>query len=210
MTHFTYLQLWLKPLNRSCRRILQAIDLPKHYRNGANRQCPERSLPLKKAPMDTLRDGLRKEVKAPQRGQSEVSRRLPARSGGHGAFSGTRKPGRKIQRLGQFLTPIRRVWLGWPPKNKGPTCCAPSYSALYNLLPRIDPLSLPRGPLAVVAKAGRNPSPGTGLRAAVEEATEWPPDSLKMPTIPHYRLSVALKTSPQMKRPWRICQKSQN
>ncbi len=40
-------KLWLKSLNRNCRRILQAIDLPKDYQKGANGQSPERSLPLK-------------------------------------------------------------------------------------------------------------------------------------------------------------------
>ncbi len=44
-----------------------------------------------------------------------------------------------IQRYGQFLTHTQRVWLSWPRKKKGRSRGAPSYSALYNLLQKIDP-----------------------------------------------------------------------
>lgn len=131
-------KLWLKPLNRNCRRILQAMDLPKHYRKGANRQSPERSLPLKKASMDSLRDCLRDKVKDPR----AANRKFPASSllvlVAMALLAG-RKNLAEIQRFGQFLTHTQRIWLGWPPKKKGPTRCAPSYSALYNLLRQIDP-----------------------------------------------------------------------
>ena len=44
-----------------------------------------------------------------------------------------------IQHYGQFLTHTQRVWLSWPRKKKGRSRGAPSYSALYNLLQKIDP-----------------------------------------------------------------------
>jgi hypothetical protein len=43
-----------------------------------------------------------------------------------------------IQRYGQFLTHTQRVWIGWPVDKNGKSRNAPSYSALYNLLRKLD------------------------------------------------------------------------
>ena len=131
-------KLWLKRLNRNCRRILQAMDLPEAYHKGANLQSPERALPLKKPQMDSLRQWLRHKVDDPR----AANRKFPCSSllvlVAMGLLAG-RKNLAEIQRFGQFLTHTQRVWLGWPHKKKGRSRCAPSYSALYNLLRQIDP-----------------------------------------------------------------------
>ena len=131
-------KLWLKPLNRNGRRILQAIDLPKDYQKGANGQSSERSLPLKKPQIDSLRECLRSKVNDPR----AANRKFPASSllslVAMGLLAG-RKSLAQIQRYGQFLTPTQRAWLSWPRKKSGRSRGAPSYSALYNLLQKIDP-----------------------------------------------------------------------
>lgn len=75
-----------------------------------------------------------------------------------------------IQRYGQFLTQKQRSSLGWPSSRQGTFRPAPSYSALYNLLCKMNPHdfsaalcgwlaaahgTLPRG-LAVDGKYVRN------------------------------------------------------
>ena len=44
-----------------------------------------------------------------------------------------------IQRYGQLLTPKQRRWLGWRSNKAGTFRPAPSYSALYNLLCKMNP-----------------------------------------------------------------------
>jgi len=131
-------KLWLKPLNRNCRRILQAIDLPAVYRKGANEQSPERALPLKKPQIDSLRQWLRENVEDPR----ALNRKFTCSSlltlVAMALLAG-RKHLAEIQRFGQFLTHTQRVWLEWPTKKNSRLRCAPSYSALYNLLGQIDP-----------------------------------------------------------------------
>ncbi len=131
-------KLWMKSLNRNARRILQAIDLPLAYQKGANKQSPERALPLKKVQMETLRDCLRNKVKDPR----ASNRSYPASSLltliAMGLLAG-RKTLAAIQRYGQFLTHEQRVWLDWPTKKNSRLRCAPSYKTLYNLLGKIDP-----------------------------------------------------------------------
>jgi len=134
-------KLWLKPLNRNCRRILQCMDLPACYRKGANEQSPERALPLKKPQIDSLRQWLRENVEDPR----AANRKFPCSSlltlVAMGLLAG-RKHLAEIQRFGQFLTHTQRVWLDWPAKKNSRLRCAPSYSALYNLLRQIDPHGL--------------------------------------------------------------------
>ena len=131
-------KLWLKPLNRNCRRILQAMDLPKDYQKGANQQSPERTLSLKKPQIDSLRECLRNQVNDPR----ACNWKFPASSllvlVAMALLAG-RKSLAEIQRFGQFLTHTQRLWLDWPRKKNARSRCAPSYSALYNLLRQIDP-----------------------------------------------------------------------
>ncbi len=131
-------KLWLKPLNRNCRRILQAIDLPGSYHKGANLQSPERALSLKKPQMDSLRQWLREKVKDPRAANRKFTASSLLVLVAMGLLAG-RKHLAEIQRFGQFLTHTQRVWLDWPPKKNSRSRCAPSYSALYNLLRQIDP-----------------------------------------------------------------------
>lgn len=131
-------KLWLKPLNRNCRRILQAIDLPGAYRKGANEQSPERALPLKKPQIDSLRQWLRENVEDPRAANRKFACSSLLTLVAMALLAG-RKHLTEIQRFGQFLTHTQRVWLEWPRKKNSRLRCAPSYSALYNLLRQIDP-----------------------------------------------------------------------
>jgi hypothetical protein len=131
-------KLWLKPLNRNCRRILQAVDLPAAYRKGANEQSPERALPLKKPQIDSLRQWLRDNVEDPRAPNRKFTCSSLLTLVAMALLAG-RKHLTEIQRFGQFLTHTQRVWLQWPRKKNSRLRCAPSYSALYNLLGKIDP-----------------------------------------------------------------------
>ena len=131
-------KLWLKPLNRNCRRILQAMDLPARYRKGANEQSPERALPLKKPQIDSLRQWLRENVEDPRAANRKFTCSSLLMLVAMGLLAG-RKHLAEIQRFGQFLTHAQRVWMDWPRKKNSRLRCAPSYSALYNLLRQIDP-----------------------------------------------------------------------
>ncbi len=129
-------KLWLKPLHRNARQLLRAMDMPEKYAGGLNSHSPERVLPLKKKQIESLRDILR-QVEDPR----ARNRQFPAFSLlaliAMALLAG-RKSLAEIQRYGQFLTSTQRAWLDWPVKKNGKGRTAPSYSALYNLLGKLD------------------------------------------------------------------------
>ena len=132
-------KLWLKTLNRNARRLLTAMDLPPAYRPALHPDTPERDLPLKKPQLESLGQFLKQNFTDPRR----TNRSFPCWSLlgfiAMALFAG-RDNLAAIQRYGRFLTQNQRRWLGFPFK-KGSTTFrkAPSYTALRNLLLRIDP-----------------------------------------------------------------------
>jgi hypothetical protein len=133
-------KLWLKPLSRNTGVILRAMDLPKNYQQGLARQTPERALPLQKGQIDSLREAFRQ-----GHDPRAANRKYPFSSLltliAMGLLAG-RKSLAEIQRFGQFLNAQQRAWLEWPWKKHGSGRQAPSYSALYNLLCKLDPEGL--------------------------------------------------------------------
>jgi hypothetical protein len=117
--------------------MLCGIEMPPQYAAGINLNTPERALPLRAKPLEGLRDVLR-EVPDPR----ARNRSFPCSSllllVAMGLLAG-RKSLASIQRYGQFLTQKQRATLGWPSNRAGTFRPAPSYSALYNLLCKIDP-----------------------------------------------------------------------
>jgi len=161
-------KLWLRVLHRQAGPMLCSIEMPPEYAAGLNLNSPERALPLRKAQLESLRDVLR-EVPDPR----ARNRSFPCSSllllVAMGLLAG-RKSLASIQRYGQFLTQKQRSSLGWPSNRAGTFRPAPSYSALYNLLCKMNPHdfaaalcgwlaaahgTLPRG-LAVDGKYVRN------------------------------------------------------
>src|SRR5690606_12740612 len=59
-------KLWVKTLNRNARRILTGMDLPASYAKALNKQTPDRSLPLKREKVDSLRDWMREHMTDPR------------------------------------------------------------------------------------------------------------------------------------------------
>jgi len=134
-------KLWLKTLNRNTRRILTAMDLPPAYRKALNTDTPERDLPLKKDQIQSLGEFLRKNFADPRR----TNRTFPCWSLlvfiAMALFAG-RDNLAAIQRYAQFLTQAQRGWLRFPLNKDTTFRKVPSYSALRNLLLRIDPQKL--------------------------------------------------------------------
>ena len=134
-------KLWLKTLNRNTRRILTAMDLPPSYRNALNTDTPERDLPLKKDQLQSLGEFLRVHFTDPRRS----NRTFPCWSLlvfiAMALFAG-RDNLASIHRYAQFLTPRQRTWLSFPRQNGGTWRKVPSYTALRNLLIKIDPHQL--------------------------------------------------------------------
>jgi hypothetical protein len=134
-------KLWLKTLNRNTRRILTAMDLPPAYRKALNTDTPERDLPFKKDQIQSLGEFLRKNFADPRR----TNRTFPCWSLlvfiAMALFAG-RDNLAAVQRYAQFLTQAQRGWLRFPPKKDSTFRKVPSYSALRNLLIRIDPQQL--------------------------------------------------------------------
>lgn len=131
-------KLWLKTLNRNARRILTAMDLPASYAKALNKQSPDRSLPLKREKVDSLRDWMREHVPDPR----ASNRTFPLSSlltFVAMALLAGRKNLSEIHRYGQFLTQDQRRWLDWPVKKGTRLRRAPSYKSLYNLLGKLDP-----------------------------------------------------------------------
>jgi hypothetical protein len=130
-------KLWLRVLHRNAGPMLRAMDMSPAYEAGLNRQSPERVLPLRKAQLDSLREALR-EVPDPRASNRKfvISSLLALMA--LGLLAG-RKSLAEIQRYGQFLTQKQRAWLDWPLDKTGRFRPAPSYSALYNLLCKLDP-----------------------------------------------------------------------
>lgn len=131
-------KLWVKTLNRNARRILTAMDLPASYAKALNKQSPDRSLPLKREKVDSLRDWMRTHMSDPR----ASNRTFPFSSllaFVAMALLAGRKNLAEIQRYGQFLTPAQRRWLDWPVKKGTRIRRAPSYKVLYNLLGKLDP-----------------------------------------------------------------------
>lgn len=130
-------KLWLRVLHRNAGPMLCSIEMPPQYAAGLNLNSPERALPLRAAQLESLRDVLR-EVPDPR----ARNRSFPCSSllllVAMGLLAG-RKSLASIQRYGQFLTQKQRATLGWPSNRAGTFRPAPSYSALYNLLCKIDP-----------------------------------------------------------------------
>jgi hypothetical protein len=131
-------KLWLKPLNRNARRILTAMDLPPAYAKALPSATPERDLPLKRPQIQSLGDYLRHNYTDPRRS----NRSFPCWSLlvfiALALFAGRDNLG-AVQRYGQFLSPNQRRWLGLPFKRGTSFRKAPSYTALRNLLLKIDP-----------------------------------------------------------------------
>ncbi|NUN52834.1 MAG: DUF4338 domain-containing protein [Planctomycetaceae bacterium] len=131
-------KLWLKALSRNARVILRATDLPAAYRPGMEARSAERTLPLKRREIDSLREALR-EVPDPR----SANRCWPISvllSLVCVALLAGRRNLAEIHRFGQFLTQQQRGWLGFLPKKGGVGGRrAPSYQALYNLLRQLDP-----------------------------------------------------------------------
>lgn len=134
-------KLWLKTLNRNTQRILTAMDLPPAYRKAFNTDTPERDLPLKKDQIQSLSEFFRKNFADPRR----TNRTFPCWSLlvfiAMALFAG-RDNLAAIQRYAQFLTQAQRGWLRFPLKKDSTFRKVPSYSALRNLLIRIDPQKL--------------------------------------------------------------------
>jgi hypothetical protein len=135
-------KLWLKTLNPNARRILTSMDLPPAYGPALHTDTPQRDLPLKKPQLESLGQFLKNNFTDPRR----TNRSFPCWSllvfiamallAGRDSLAA-------IQRYGQFLTQNQRRWLGFP-FIKGSTTFrkAPSYTALRNLLLRINPHQL--------------------------------------------------------------------
>jgi hypothetical protein len=134
-------KLWLKTLNRNARRILTAMDLPPAYRPALHPDTPERDLPLNKPHIESLGEFLRKNFADPRRS----NRSFPCWSLlvfiALALFAG-RDNLAAVHRYGQFLTQNQRRWLDFPCKKGTSFRKAPSYTALRNLLLRIDPHQL--------------------------------------------------------------------
>jgi hypothetical protein len=130
-------KLWLRTLHRHAGPMLCHIEMPPEYAAGLNLNSPERALPLRAAQLESLRDVLR-EVPDPR----ARNRKFPCSSllllVAMGLLAG-RNSIASIQRYGQFLTQKQRSSLGWPSNRAGTFRPAPSYSALYNLLCKMDP-----------------------------------------------------------------------
>lgn len=134
-------KLWLKTLNRNARRLLTAMELPPNYQQACTTDAAERDLPLKKAQLESLADFLRHNVPDPRRS----NRSLPAWSlltvTTMGLLAG-RDSLAAIQRYGLRLTQTQRGWLGFGRKKGTAFRKAPSYTALRNLLHKLDPHQL--------------------------------------------------------------------
>ena len=134
-------KLWLKTLNRNARRILTALDLPPAYRQALHTDTPERDLPLHRPQIESLGQFLRKNFADPRR----ANRSFPCWSLlvfiAMALFAG-RDNLAAIHRYSRFLTQNQRRWLAFPCKKGSAFRKAPSYTALRNLLIRIDPHQL--------------------------------------------------------------------
>lgn len=134
-------KLWLKTLNRNTKRILTAMDLPPAYRKALHTDTPERDLPLKKAQLQSLGEFLRKNFTDPRR----ANRSFPCWSLlvfiAMALFAG-RDNLAAVHRYGQFLTQAQRSWLGFGRKKGSTFRKVPSYTAVRNLLLKIDPHQL--------------------------------------------------------------------
>lgn len=129
---------WLKRLNRNALTILTAMDVPPKYLAGLNLQTPERDLPLRQPEMLSLRSFLMENMKDPRAGNksfpfaSMITFVAMALLAGRNSLAA-------IQRYGQFFTDAHRRALDWPLKKNGCGRKAPSYTAVRNLLQKLDP-----------------------------------------------------------------------
>ena len=130
-------KLWLRVLHRHAGPMLRAIEMPPEYAAGLNLNSPERALPLRAAQLQSLRDVLR-EVPDPRARNRKFSCSSLLLLVAMGLLAG-RKSVAAIQRYGRLLTPKQRSSLGWPSNRAGTFRPAPSYTAIYNLLCKIDP-----------------------------------------------------------------------
>jgi hypothetical protein len=117
------------------------VDLPPAYRPALNLGTPERDLPLQKRQLQSLGGFLRENFTDPRR----RNRSFPCWSLlvfiAMALFAG-RDHLAAVQRYGQFLTQAQRGWLRFPLKKGSSFRKAPSYTALRNLLIKIDPHQL--------------------------------------------------------------------
>jgi len=131
-------KLWIKSLNRNSLRILTNMDVPKAYLAGLNQDSPERDLALTKQQMMGLREHFQNHFKDPRRD----NRTYPASSLlvfiTMALFAG-RDTLTSIQRYGNLLTPKQRRCLDFPLKKGTNVRKAPSWSALYNFVTKINP-----------------------------------------------------------------------
>ena len=129
---------WIKPLNRNARVILTGMDVPVKYRAGLNLQSPERDLPLKVPQVQSLRTYVMENMEDPR----AKNRSFPfaamitfitmALLAGRNSLAA-------IHRYGQFLSDSQRRALDWPEKKHVRGRKAPSYTAIGNLLQKLNP-----------------------------------------------------------------------
>jgi hypothetical protein len=204
----------------------RSTDLPPAYRKALNTDTPERVLPLNKDQLESLAGFLRENVTDPRRS----NRTFPCWSlltFIAMALLAGRDNVAAIHRYGRFLTQGQRDWLSFPRKKQSTLRKVPSYSALRNLLIRVDPHTLaeclggwlqanlgtlPRA-LAVDGKWIRNrssrpfrkrkrpPCPPRRARHLPWTQTKSPPSLSTSPTIPPGRAAPApLVSSPAVTR----------
>ena len=135
-------KLWLKSLHRNARVLLCAMDLPAAYATALNGQGAQRTLPLKRAQIDSLYEALRR-VPDPRAANRLFSCASLLTLVALALLAG-RQQVAQIHRFGQFLTQPQRAQLGWPSKAGTRFRKAPSYTALYNLLTQLHPEALAR------------------------------------------------------------------
>ena len=129
---------WVKPLNRNARRILTGMDVPVKYQAGLNLQTPERDLPLKAPEVQSLRSYVMENMADP-RGKNRSFPFAAMITFIAMALLAGRNTLAAIHRYGQFLTDSQRRALDWPLKQQGCGRKAPSYTAIRNLLQKLDP-----------------------------------------------------------------------
>jgi hypothetical protein len=132
-------KLWVKPLHNQGRYFLHCEDehIPKFCREGLTKNNSDRSLPLTMAQIKSLKQHLAA-MKDPRRSNSVYPFSGLLGLVTIGLMCGYTQL-TQIQRLGQFLTQKQRRLLCFPSMKSTPQLrSAPSYSALYNLLKKMD------------------------------------------------------------------------
>ena len=130
-------KLWIKSLNRNALRILTAMDVPKAFEAGLNRNSPERDLALSKKQMLNLREHFQEHFNDPRRDNRTYFASSLLVFITMALFAG-RDSLTSIQRYGNLLTAQQRRWLDFPCKKDTNLRKVPSWRALHNFLTKID------------------------------------------------------------------------